>query len=77
MVMVEISINGMKIGISTFIRAQVGEYTVYNNKIFRITSSSGQGISRSYKLERPDETCVVKGNVKLMKIIYPSGYISL
>lgn len=58
-------------------KASVGDYTVYQNKIWRVTASIGCGKKRTKHLVREiaNEDVWVSGNEPLFEIIRPSGYI--
>lgn len=74
----ELFIDGLRVLVSTSIYAGVSDYTVYNNKIYRIVASEGSGLKRSVKLERElsKEEFWLTG-VKLGLVVSPTGYIRI
>lgn len=77
----ELFVDRIHVKVATSIRARVSDYTVYNDKIYRVVASEGAGIKRSMKLEREvgtsREELWVKGNVTLYKLVEPTGYIRI
>lgn len=74
-----INIDGKKIKTSNFMIANVGEYTVYDEKIWRVVSYEQKTLLRAAKILERKRTkeCVVTytDEVKLMKVVQPTGYI--
>jgi hypothetical protein len=72
-------IDGCEVEVSNIIPARCSDYTVYENKIWRIVATEGCGINRAQKLEREEhkETCWIKGPIILYKVIKPTGSISI
>ena len=74
-----INIDNIEVHISPIIRANVGEYTVFKNKLWYITGSFGCGINHRQRLERPKEHVILytAQNTKLFKVMKPTGYIDI
>lgn len=63
----------------TCMQARVMEYTVHNNKFYRVVACEGSGKDYYRTLERSKsgERITVGSEVKLPLVIKPSGYISI
>ncbi len=68
-------IEGRTVKISTRIRPAVNEYTVYDNKIWRVTGSEGAGKRYKCKLEREEHKEVIWVSERLPLIVRPTGNI--
>jgi hypothetical protein len=69
-------IDGCEVEVSNIIPARCSDYTVYENKIWKIVATEG---NKACKLEREKhkESYSIKGPIKLYKVIKPTGYISI
>jgi hypothetical protein len=72
-------IDERKVVISTFFKARVGDYTVYENKLWRIVSYYGPAVGnyKGLRRENADETITVPNNITLYKVMEPTGYIAI
>lgn len=71
-------IDGREVVTSGF-SAHVGDYTVYQNKVWKITGSIGSNHDRRLNLERPKHNQSIWIDVKEehSKVIKPTGYIAV
>lgn len=68
-------IDNRVVEVSNIIKARCSDYTVYNDKIWRITAVDS--VYRRLDRDKSAETVWVKNNIALYKVIKPSGYIAV
>jgi hypothetical protein len=76
-------IDNRIVKVSTVMVATLGDYTIHDNKLWRITGRTRDGYDTVYILERKDDKCthVIRPLDKraklLFKVYVPSGYIDI
>ena len=74
---VEKIIDGINVTYSTIISPSVGDYTVHNGKIWRVTGIFGASSGNCKTLERKNEKTSVPLSTKLPLVLKPTGYIPI
>lgn len=72
-------IDNIEVELSKVKKAFVSDYTVYNNKIWRVVGYNGPANGNTFILERMNtqERISISNKEKLYAIIKPTGYIDI
>jgi len=72
-------IDGMEVETSDFFQASVGDYTVHEGRIWRVTGRFGANVGDGKSLDREisGEHSFVKNPEKVFRVTKPTGYIRI